>query len=222
MKVILLERVGKLGDLGDVVTVRDGYARNYLLPQGKALRANAANLERFEKEKAEIEKRNAEARAAAEADAAKADGQSVVLIRAAGEAGQLYGSATTRDIAAAISETFGVNVSRGQVALEKPIKVIGLHDVEVRLHPEVAITVTVNVARTEEEAELQAKGEILTDEARAEAEREQMLQELAGEEEAAEEQESESGDDAGADDAEEAAADAESTKDETPAQEDDK
>ena len=217
MKVILLERVGKLGDLGDVVTVKDGYARNYLLPQGKALRANAANLERFEKEKAEIEKRNAEARAAAEADAAKADGQSVVLIRAAGEAGQLYGSATTRDIAAVISETFGISVSRGQVALDRPIKMIGLHEVEVRLHPEVAITVTVNVARTEEEAELQAKGEILTDEARAEAEREQMLQELAGEDE----EESESDNNAGADDAEDAA-DAENAEDEAPAEENDK
>jgi len=162
MKVILLERIEKLGTIGDVVTVKDGFARNFLLPQKKALRATKANLEYFEKQREELERRNAEARAAAEKDAEKVEGAQLVLIRAAGEAGQLYGSVATRDIAAAITEELGVPVVRNQVVLDKPIKMIGLHDVTVRLHPEVSVTVVANVARTEEEAELQAKGEILT------------------------------------------------------------
>ncbi len=182
MQVILLERVEKLGRMGDVVTVKDGYARNFLLPQGKALRATKANLEYFEKQREELERKNAEARAAAEKDAEKMEGAKLTLIRAAGEAGQLYGSVSTRDIANAVSEELAVAVVRNQVILDKPIKMIGLHDVTVRLHPEVTVTVTVNVARTEEEAELQAKGEILTgsaaerEEAREAAER--MLAEI--------------------------------------------
>ena len=161
MQVILLERIEKLGNMGDVVTVKDGYARNFLLPQGKALRATKANLERFEREREELERKNAEARAAAEKDAEKIEGAKLVLIRQAGEMGQLYGSVTTRDIANALKEEFGVEVVRNQVQLDRPIKIIGLHDVIVRLHPEVSVTVTLNVARNEDEAELQAKGEIL-------------------------------------------------------------
>ena len=161
MKIILLERIEKLGNLGDVVTVKDGYARNYLLPQGKALRATPANLERFEREREEIERRNAEARAIAEQQAEKIRGAQLVMIRAAGETGHLYGSVTTRDIANALKEEFGVDVPRSAVQLERPIKLIGLHDVKVRLHGEVIETITLNVARNEEEAELQAQGEIL-------------------------------------------------------------
>ena len=188
MKVILLERIEKLGNLGDVVNVKDGYARNYLLPQGKALRATEANLERFEREREEIERRNAEARAVAEQQAEKIRGAQLVIIRAAGETGHLYGSVTTRDIAQALKEEFGVEVPRSAVQLEKPIKLIGLHDVKVRLHGEVVETVTLNVARNEEEAELQAKGEILTGETEeVPSEVERVLSELEQEEQAAEE-----------------------------------
>ncbi|HFB97643.1 MAG TPA: 50S ribosomal protein L9 [Bryobacterales bacterium] len=161
MQVILLERVDKLGNMGDVVTVRDGYARNFLLPKGKALRATKANLERFEREREELERRNAEARAVAETEAEKVRGARLVLIRQAGEMGQLYGSVSTRDIANALKEEFAIEVPRGQVQLDRPIKIIGLHEVTVRLHPEVSVTVTLNVARNPEEAELQAKGEVL-------------------------------------------------------------
>ncbi len=183
MKVILLERIEKLGNLGDVVNVKDGYARNYLLPQGKALRANAANMERFEREREEIEKRNAEARALAEQQAEKIKGAMLVMIRAAGETGHLYGSVTTRDIANALNEEFGIEVGRSQVQLDKPIKLIGLQDVKVRLHGEVVETITLNVARNEEEAELQAKGEILTGEQEGAPDVvEQVLAELEAEE----------------------------------------
>jgi large subunit ribosomal protein L9 len=176
MKVILLERIEKLGNMGDVVTVKDGFARNFLLPQGKALRATKENLERFEREREELERKNAEARAEAEKHAEKVDGAKIVLIRQAGEMGQLYGSVSTRDIVNALKEEFGISVPRTQVQLDRPIKIIGLHDVKVRLHPEVTVTITLNVARNEEEAELQAKGEILVgsaaerEEARAAAE----------------------------------------------------
>ena len=195
MKVILLERIEKLGNLGDVVNVKDGYARNYLLPQGKALRATPANLERFEREREEIEKRNAEARAAAEQQAEKIRGAQLVMIRAAGETGHLYGSVTTRDIANALKEEFGVEVPRSAVQLERPIKLIGLHDVKVRLHGEVIETITLNVARNEEEAELQAKGEILIGE-REEAPDviEQVLEQIEAEEAA---EEGEGADEAG-------------------------
>ncbi|GAB4230620.1 MAG: hypothetical protein Kow0032_12470 [Methyloligellaceae bacterium] len=161
MQVILLERIGKLGQMGDVVTVKDGYARNFLLPQGKALRANKENLERFEKERSTLEARNLELRKDAEAVAEKIDGQSFVIIRQAGDTGQLYGSVSTRDIAQHMSEA-GCEILRRQVLMDRPIKTLGLHAVRISLHPEVEIGVTINVARTEEEAERQARGEDVT------------------------------------------------------------
>lgn len=161
MQVILLERIAKLGQMGDTVKVRDGYARNFLLPQGKALRANKANLERFENERAQLEARNLERKSEAEAVAAKMDGEALVMIRSAGETGQLYGSVSTRDIADGLTEA-GFSVTRGQVELRSPIKTIGLHSVLVQLHPEVEVTISVNVARSEDEAARQAAGEDLT------------------------------------------------------------
>ncbi|WP_386681363.1 50S ribosomal protein L9 [Loktanella sp. R86503] len=170
MQIILLERVAKLGQMGEVVNVKDGYARNFLLPQGKGLRVNAANLARFEAEKAALEARNAETRATAQAEADKIDGESFVIIRSASDAGSLYGSVTPRDVADAAAEN-GFKIDRNQVVLQGPIKDLGLHDVTLNLHPEVTATVTLNVARSKEEAELQAAGK--------------SIQELAAEEEAA-------------------------------------
>lgn len=161
MQVILLERIARLGQMGDTVTVKDGYARNYLLPQGKALRANEANLAHFESQRAELEARNLERKKEADGVNEKLNGTSYVIIRSAGETGQLYGSVSTRDIAMALDEE-GFKVARSQVSLQNPIKVIGLHAVEVILHPEVTATITVNVARSEDEAERQAAGEDLT------------------------------------------------------------
>ena len=161
MQIILLERIAKLGQMGDTVRVRDGYARNYLLPQGKALRANKANLERFERERAQLEARNLERKSEAEAVASKLDGEALVMIRSAGETGQLYGSVSTRDIAEGLTEA-GFTVSRSQVELRTPIKTIGLHTVLIRLHPEVEVSISVNVARSEDEAARQAAGEDLT------------------------------------------------------------
>lgn len=161
MEVILLERVSRLGQIGDVVRVRDGYARNFLLPKGKALRATKPNLERFERERAQIEARNLERRGEAEKVAEKLDGQSFVVIRQAGETGHLYGSVSTRDIAETL-QAGGFTIHRSQVDLNAPIKSIGLHAVKIVLHPEVEVTVTLNVARTEDEAERQARGEDLT------------------------------------------------------------
>lgn len=158
MKLVLLERVENLGAMGDVVTVRPGYARNYLLPQEKALRATEANLARFEAERDALEKRNAERAAAAATDGEKIDGEKFVMIRQAGESGQLYGSVTSRDIAEIVAEG-GVSVSRGQIAINSPIKSLGLHEVRIRLHADVSVTVTINVARSEDEAERQAAGE---------------------------------------------------------------
>jgi len=160
MKVILLERIGRTGGIGDEVTVRDGYARNYLLPQGKALRANAANRARFEAERQTIEARNAERRAEAEKIAADREGKSIVIIRQAAETGQLYGSVSARDIAEALIAD-GEKVERSQVDLAAPIKLVGLHEVALQLHGEVRVTITVNVARSPEEAERQAAGENL-------------------------------------------------------------
>ena len=160
MEVILLERVAKLGAMGETVRVKDGFARNFLLPQGKALRATAANKEKFERDRATLEARNAERRKSAEGVSGDLDGQSFVLLRQAGESGQLYGSVSSRDIAEAASES-GVSVARAQVQLDSPIKTIGIYAVEIALHPEVTITVKINVARTAEEAELQAQGKIL-------------------------------------------------------------
>ena len=161
MQVILLERIAKLGQMGDTVKVRDGYARNFLLPQGKALRANKANLERFENERAQLEARNLERKSEAEAVAGKMDGEALIMIRSAGETGQLYGSVSTRDIAEGLT-TAGFSVTRGQVELRSPIKTIGLHSVLVQLHPEVEVGISVNVARSEDEAARQAAGEDLT------------------------------------------------------------
>jgi large subunit ribosomal protein L9 len=161
MKVILLERVGRTGHIGDEVTVKDGFARNFLLPQGKALRATEANRKKFEVERAQIEKRNAERREAAAGIAAGLNGRTVTIIRQAGETGQLYGSVSSRDIAEALSAD-GFTVSRGQVDLANPIKSVGIHSVPLQLHAEVEVAVNVNVARSEDEAERQARGEDLT------------------------------------------------------------
>ena len=158
MKVILLERVERLGALGETVNVKDGFARNFLLPRHKALRATEANLKVFEGQRQEIEARNAKAKAGAEADAGKLDGSSYILIRQAGESGQLYGSVSGRDVADAIQANGG-QADRSQVVLDKPIKTLGLHEVKVRLHPEVTVTVTINIARSQDEAERQARGE---------------------------------------------------------------
>ncbi len=158
MKVILLERLEGWGALGDVVTVKDGFARNFLLPRHKALRANAANLKVFDAQRAEIEARNAKAREAAGKSGEKLDGTSYVLIRQAGESGQLYGSVSGRDVAEAVNAEGG-KVERAMVVLDKPIKTLGLHEVKIRLHPEVTVAVTVNVARSQDEAERQARGE---------------------------------------------------------------
>jgi len=158
MEVVLLERVEKLGQMGDVVRVKDGYARNFLLPRKKALRANKSNLSYFETQKAQLEAHNLQEKKEAEAVEPKLSGQSFVIIRQAGESGQLYGSVNTRDVAEVVSEG-GFSLKRNQAVLDKPIKVLGLHDVRIVLHPEVSTTVTLNVARSEEEAKRQAAGE---------------------------------------------------------------
>jgi large subunit ribosomal protein L9 len=158
MKVILLERLEGWGALGDVVTVKDGFARNYLLPRQKALRANSGNLKVFEAQRADIEARNAKAKAAAGTAGEKLDGTSYIMIRQAGESGQLYGSVAGRDVADAVNAEGG-KVERAMVVLDKPIKTLGLHEVKVRLHSEVTVTVTLNIARSQDEAERQARGE---------------------------------------------------------------
>lgn len=158
MDIILLERVAKLGQMGERVKVRDGFARNFLLPRGKALRATEGNAKRFETQRAQLEARNLELKSEAASVAEDLDGQSFTMIRQAGEGGQLYGSVSTRDIAEAITAG-GFSASRGQVVLTTPIKTIGLHTIPVQLHPEVEAKVTINVARSPEEAERQTKGE---------------------------------------------------------------
>jgi large subunit ribosomal protein L9 len=163
MEIILLERIGRLGQIGDVVTVKDGYARNFLLPHGKALRATEANRAHFENERAQLEARDLERKTEAEAVSEKLAGQSFVVIRQAGDTGQLYGSVSTRDIATAVTEG-GFSIERQQVMLDRPIKTLGLHEVRLALHGEVVPTVLVNVARTEDEAERQARGEDVTQE----------------------------------------------------------
>jgi len=170
MQVILLERVSKLGQMGEVVDVKPGYARNYLLPQGKALSASKANVAAFEARKSQLEAQNLETKKEAESMADKLNGQQFIVIRSASDAGALYGSVTTRDAAEASTEA-GFTVDRKQVVLQNPIKDLGLHDVTVVLHPEVEATIQLNVARSPEEAELQASGK--------------SIQELAAEEEAA-------------------------------------
>ena len=156
MEVILLERVEKLGQMGDVVKVKSGYARNYLLPKKKALRATEENKRHFEGQREQLETNNLETRKEAEALGKKVDGLTVILIRQAGESGQLYGSVNARDIAAAVTEA-GVSITRQQVVLAHPIKALGLHEVRVKLHPEIAMQVVVNVARSKDEAKVQAK-----------------------------------------------------------------
>lgn len=170
MDVILLERVAKLGQMGEVVSVKQGYARNFLLPQGKALRVNAANMARFEAEKAQMEARNLETKKEAQALADKLDGQSFIIIRSASDAGSLYGSVTPRDISEA-TDANGFTIDKRQIVLIAGIKDLGLHTATVNLHPEVTADITLNVARSVEEAELQAAGK--------------SIQELAAEEEAA-------------------------------------
>ena len=158
MKVILLERVERLGALGDVVTVKDGFARNFLLPRSKALRANGANLKVFEERRGDIEAGNARAREAASKSGDRLDGSSYIMIRQAGESGQLYGSVSGRDVADAVNAGGG-KVERAMVVLDRPIKTLGVHAIRVRLHPEVTVTVNVNIARSQDEAERQARGE---------------------------------------------------------------
>lgn len=161
MEVILLERIAKLGQMGDTVNVKTGFARNFLLPQGKALRANAANKAKFEADRADLEARNEERKSEAEGVKKDLDGNTYIMIRSAGQTGQLYGSVSTRDIAATLEEA-GFKVNRNQVNLMNPIKVIGLHELVVNLHPEVESSITINVARSQDEAERQAAGEDLT------------------------------------------------------------
>ena len=161
MKVILLERVGRTGNIGDEVNVKDGFARNFLLPQGKALRATEANRKRFENERAHIEQRNEERRNAAAGIAEGLNGHTVVMIRQAGETGQLYGSVAARDVVEALAKD-GFTVQRNQVEMPEPIKSVGVHTVALSLHPEVAVSITVNVARSEDEATRQAAGEDVT------------------------------------------------------------
>ncbi len=181
MDVILLERIGRLGQMGDVVKVKNGYARNYLLPRGKALRATKEALKQFESQRAQLEARNLELKREAEAVAMKLDGQGFTAIRQAGETGQLYGSVSTRDVADLVTAG-GFSLERSQVLLDKPIKTLGLHEVRISLHPEVMIKVVINVARTEEEAERQARGEDVTqrreeaDEAETAPEAEEMFE----------------------------------------------
>ncbi len=178
MQVILLERVAKLGQMGEVVSVKDGYARNFLLPQGKALRANEANIKSFENRKAQLEAHNLETRKEAEAAAEKLDGQQFIVIRSASDSGALYGSVTTRDAADAATEA-GFTVDRKQIILNRPIKELGLHTVIVSLHPEVEVEIALNVARSPEEAELQAAGKSIQElAAEAEAEAEFEIAEL--------------------------------------------
>jgi len=178
MQVILMERVTKLGQMGEVVSVKDGYARNFLLPQGKAMRASDANIAHFEAQKAQLEARNLETKAEAEKLAEKLDGQQFVVIRTASDAGSLYGSVTIRDAAEAATAD-GFSVDRKQVILTAPIKELGLHPVTVRLHPEVDATIEINVARSTEEAELQSAGKSIAElAAEAEAEAEFEIAEL--------------------------------------------
>jgi large subunit ribosomal protein L9 len=158
MKVILLERLGRTGNIGDEVTVKDGFARNFLLPQGKALRANEANRKRFEAERAHIEKRNDDRRNAAAGIAEGLNGHTIVLIRQAGETGQLYGSVASRDLVEAL-QADGFTVQRSQIDLTDPIKTVGVHTVPLNLHSEVSVTISVNVARSEDEAARQSAGE---------------------------------------------------------------
>jgi large subunit ribosomal protein L9 len=180
MQVILLERIGRLGQMGDVVTVKDGFARNFLLPQRKALRATKANRERFEKERAQLEARNLEQKSEASGVAGKLQGQSFIIVRQAGDSGQLYGSVTTRDISTVVTEG-GFSIERRQVMLDRPIKTLGLHEVRIGLHAEVEPRVTINVARSPDEAARQARGEQVTGKAMDDAEEAALRARVAAE-----------------------------------------
>jgi large subunit ribosomal protein L9 len=179
MDVILLERIAKLGQMGEIVRVRDGFARNFLLRQGKALRATEANKKRFENERSQLEARNLELKREAEAVGEKLNGQSFIVVRQAGETGQLYGSVSTRDIAEIVTAG-GFSVGRNQIVLNTPLKTIGVHPVPVALHPEVEVSVTINIARSKEEAERQARGEDLS-----QREEDEVAAEIRAEHEAA-------------------------------------
>src|SRR5690625_927619 len=194
MEVILLERIENLGQMGDVVRVKPGFARNYLLPQGKALRSSKQNLAAFEQQRAQLEAENLSRRQEAEAVAKQLDGATVVIIRQAGDSGQLYGSVSSRDISEAVTES-GTTIDRNQVVLDRPIKMLGLHEIRLRLHPEVSVHVSVNVARSEAEAEMQAESgrfvsadELARAEEAAEAEALAAADEAAAAEEAAAEE----------------------------------
>lgn len=194
MEVILLERIENLGQMGDVVRVRPGFARNFLLPQGKALRSNKENLAVFEQQRAQLEADNLKRRSEAEAVAKRLDGSNIVMIRQAGDSGQLYGSVSSRDISDAVTEG-GTTIDRTQVVLDRPIKMLGLHDIRLRLHPEVSVHVSINVARSEAEAEMQAESgrfvsadELARAEEAAEAEALAAADEAAAAEEAAAEE----------------------------------
>ncbi len=178
MQVILLERVAKLGQMGEVVRVKDGYARNFLLPQGKAMRANDANVAKFAEQKAQLEARNLETKAEAQAFAERLEGQTFVVIRSASDGGALYGSVTTRDAADAAAAA-GFTMDRRQLVLNAPIKELGLHKLAVQLHPEVTAAITINVARSQEEAAMQASGKTIQQlQAEADAEAEFDIAEL--------------------------------------------
>ena len=191
MDVILMERIEKLGQMGEVVSVKPGYARNYLLPKKKAMRATKANLEVFEQQRAQLEAANLERRSEAEKVAEKLEGMQVTMIRQAGESGQLYGSVSAKDIAEGVTES-GVTIERTQVVMDKVIKALGIHPVRVRLHPEVAVMISTNVARSAEEAEAQAAaGRMVSEEEVREAE-EALEAEIESVVEAVEEEEAES------------------------------
>ncbi|KEG20001.1 50S ribosomal protein L9 [Bartonella bacilliformis] len=179
MDIILLERINRLGQIGDIVSVKDGYARNFLLPKGKALRANEANKKFFETQRIQLEARNLECKNEAQKIAEKLDGKSFIVVRSAGETGQLYGSVSTRDITDIITMD-GFAIERNQIELNHPIKTIGLHPVTLNLHPEVQISVTIHVARSANEVQPQEKAEILTSMEAMEVVQEQPLEENIG------------------------------------------
>jgi large subunit ribosomal protein L9 len=184
MQVILLERIEKLGQMGDVVAVKDGFARNFLVPQGKALRATKDNLAAFEQRRVQLEAANLQRKEDATAAASKVDGRSVTILRQAGETGQLYGSVNARDVAEAFTDA-GVTIERRQVRLDSPLKALGIHAVRVALHPEVVVQVSVNIARSAEEAELQADPELAAAVAESEREAERLEREVEEAEQAA-------------------------------------
>lgn len=194
MEVILLERIEKLGQMGDVVDVKSGYARNFLLPQKKALRSTQANKQIFEKQRAQLEAQNLERKKEAEAVAQKLEDQDFVVLRQAGEAGRLYGSVTRRDIAEIVTRG-GFTVERQQISLDNPLKTVGIHGTRINLHPEVSVTINLNIARTKEEAERQMKGETAIEDAETQEEGVIAAEEMFDTEELAKAAEAELADD---------------------------